>query len=230
MRVTKHYRNVALAGTTRSTVGTIATQSQKVWNFIIELPEEYGVPDVMVVDDNPDVCAGIPPLQVHEVVQQLLDIDEEADEDTDDSDDSDEESEDSGYDSVFEDEEEEEDDDIRPHAPLDQEFPPVRHASPSVPAGPPVHVGPSAGPPGGLPTPQSPEECAPSTSGLNVFPKRSREESSTEQVSTKRLRTCGEENPEESAPSTSDLNFSTNRRFWHGPFQFTRWTDDSDSD
>ncbi|XP_034541209.1 phosphopantothenoylcysteine decarboxylase subunit VHS3-like [Notolabrus celidotus] len=204
----------------------------QVWNFIIEPPEEYGVPNViMVVDDNPGVGAGIPPLEFDKDIQRLMDLDEvdeedeedledkdREDEDPDDSDDSDEESKESGHDSMFDyefdediqrlmdldevDEEDEEDDEDREDEDREDEDRededpaslPVL-AGPS--AGPPVLPGPSAGPSSPPFIPQCPEECAPSTSGLNFFLKRSREESSTEQVSRKRPRTCGEENPED---------------------------------
>ncbi|XP_074534340.1 uncharacterized protein LOC141796907 [Halichoeres trimaculatus] len=150
-------------------------------------------------------------------------------EDTDDSDDWAEESDDSGY-IETDDEEDEEDGDIRPHSPLNQELAPedfwqgwrqmVRPVS-SVGASPPLS------PPGPSWNPQSPEDLAPSTSGLGSSLKRSREESSTEQVSSKRPRTSDQD----PAPSTSSgLRFSPNRRNWHVPSHHTGWSDDSDSD
>ncbi|XP_034547475.1 proline-rich protein HaeIII subfamily 1-like [Notolabrus celidotus] len=153
-----------------------------------------------------------------------------------------------------EDEEDEEEEPLEEVLPPDGFWMRWRQVSPPVPVGPPVPAGPptgppvcppagrSAGPPTGPPPgpssgppgpsfiPQSPEECVPSTSGLGSTWKRSREESSTEQVSTKRKRTSDEDLPEDSAPSTSGLGSSTNGKFWHGPSRFTGWSEDTDSD
>ncbi|XP_074517281.1 uncharacterized protein LOC141783726 [Sebastes fasciatus] len=119
-------------------------------------------------------------------------------------------SEDSGYESKSEHEEDSEDDDfnviIRPVSPMNQLVPPPsfwqvlhRESSPvGLPAGAPFCF-----PFGVLPAQQEErseegqpsvcqrsEESAPSTSGLSISTKRSREEDCTEQVGVKRQRQC----------------------------------------
>ncbi|XP_071318770.1 uncharacterized protein [Trachinotus anak] len=175
-----------------------------------------------------------------------MDSDEEEDEDEDDDLDleglEDWTSEDSGYDSMSEDEEDlEDDDDIGRRSPLVQEFPPEEFwhgwrpvlpplpadvAHPQVPEEQLPQVFPPAGP--SAEEPSTSEDSAASTSGHSSSLKRSREESHSEQVSTKRHRWDFEGNLQESAPSTSGLNSSTTRRSWLA--DWPPWLDDSDSD
>ncbi|XP_034535525.1 proline-rich protein HaeIII subfamily 1-like isoform X2 [Notolabrus celidotus] len=199
---------------------------------------EPGIPQ-HIIDDINDM------IDIQQYIAKL-DIDDTDDSD-DSDDWTDRDSDDSGYDPGYDSMTEAEEEEDEEEDPLEQVLPPDgfwmrwRQVSPPIPVGPPVPAsppagpptgppvcpptGPSAGPPTGPPTgppgpssiQKSPEECVPSTSGLGSTWKRSREESSTEPVSTKRQRTSAEDRPEDSTPSTSGLSSSTNGKFWHGP-------------
>ncbi|XP_044024492.1 uncharacterized protein LOC122862826 [Siniperca chuatsi] len=203
-----------------------------------------------------DEGEGIPPLPSddEDAFEELMVMVEAGDEDTDDDEDW-SDSGDSAYDSTCEDEEDLEDDydddNIRPRSTLIQRFPPENFLQGWRQVYPPEQQ--VEQPEDGLPSVfQRLEESAPSTSGHSSSTNRSTEDSYGEQVSVKRQRwNCVGSHEEsaastsslssftnrsrkesywESAPSASGLGSFANRKYWPGPFECSRWADDSDSD